>query len=60
MHNEIRERLDNAFKRVIDKNIYIQGEERSIIQHSPAFLQGFPIFFSAIGAAQKRSTIPLA
>ena len=27
MHNEIREELDNAYKNVLDKSIYIQGEE---------------------------------
>lgn len=27
MHNEIREALDNAYKRVLDKSIFIQGEE---------------------------------
>jgi len=27
MHNEIRDDLDNAYKRVLDKSVYIQGEE---------------------------------
>lgn len=27
MHNEIRQELDNAYKKVMDKNIFIQGEE---------------------------------
>ena len=27
MHGEIREDLDNAYKRVMDKNWFIQGEE---------------------------------
>ena len=29
MHNEIRTELDNAYNRVMDKNIFIQGEECS-------------------------------
>ena len=29
MHNEIREELDKAYSRVMDKNIFIQGEECS-------------------------------
>lgn len=27
MHNEIRQELDNAYKKVMDKNIFIQGDE---------------------------------
>ena len=27
MHSEIREKLDNAYKRVLDRNYFIQGEE---------------------------------
>lgn len=27
MHNEIRKELDNAYKKVMDKNIFIQGDE---------------------------------
>jgi len=37
MHNEIREDLDNAYKRVLDKNAYIQGEECKRFEEEYAF-----------------------
>ena len=34
MHNEIREELDNAYKNVLDKSIFIQGEECELFEQN--------------------------